>query len=268
MRSSEHEGGTAALKKGLSVLTCFSWYAPALSVSEIAAKLSLPLSTASRIVSALVETGFLDRDEDSRQLRLGSVCYYLGSLAKRSGALRTVALPYMEELRRRINETVNLYLREGRIRVCYEQLESSHNLKRSAKLGDRFPLWAGASGRCFLAFMKPEDVASILKDATPLTPNTLVDPAKVEERLRVVRTRGYEMSSAEREQGVSSVAVPIFDASNMPVACLTVSGPIPRFTESMVAELVPAAIESARAISLRLGAELGDGTTLPRPQDD
>ena len=116
--------------------------------------------------------------------------------------------------------------------------------------------------------MKPEDVASILKDATPLTPNTLVDPAKVEERLRVVRTRGYEMSSAEREQGVSSVAVPIFDASNMPVACLTVSGPIPRFTESMVAELVPAAIESARAISLRLGAELGDGTTLPRPQDD
>ena len=86
MRSSEHEGGTAALKKGLSVLTCFSWYAPALSVSEIAAKLSLPLSTASRIVSALVETGFLDRDEDSRQLRLGSVCYYLGALAKRSGA--------------------------------------------------------------------------------------------------------------------------------------------------------------------------------------
>ena len=77
-----------------------------------------------------------------------------------------------------------------------------------------------------------------------------------------------DLAGAEREQGVSSVAVPIFDASNMPVACLTVSGPIPRFTESMVAELVPAAIESARAISLRLGAELGDGTTLPRPQDD
>lgn len=224
-------------------------------MTEISRELGIPLSTASRLARALEETGFLQRDQDTRLFTPGFSCYLLGSIAKKTGGLRTMALPYMEQLRERFNETVNLYIREGDSRICYEQVESSFNLKRSAKLGDRFPLWAGASGRCFLAFMPEQEVARHLSKAVSLTPNTIMDRAVVLEKNRMLRLRGYDLSVSEREQGVSSVAAPIFDASPQPVACMTLSGPTARFSDEMVAELITALKKTCLEISLKLGAD-------------
>lgn len=224
-------------------------------MTEISRELGIPLSTASRLAKALEETGFLQRDQDTRFFTPGFSCYLLGSIAKKTGGLRTMALPYMEQLRERFNETVNLYIREGDSRICYEQVESSFNLKRSAKLGDRFPLWAGASGRCFLAFMPEQEVARHLSKAVSLTPNTIMDRAVVLEKNRMLRLRGYDLSVSEREQGVSSVAAPIFDASPQPVACMTLSGPTARFSDEMVAELITALKKTCLEISLKLGAD-------------
>jgi len=255
MKGNTKEDGASALKKGLSVLSCFSWQKSRRTLTEIARELNLPLPTAARLAKALEGQGFLEREKKSRLYSLGFQCYLLGAIAKKTGGLRTLALPCMEELRKRFNETVNLYVREGDFRICYEQVESSLNLKRSAKLGDRFPLWAGASGRCFLAFMPEEEVSRILDEAQSLTPNTILDKKVVTEKNSELRKRGYSFSLSEREQGVSSVAVPIFDASLQPVACMTLSGPTARFTEKMIHELIPALKKTCLDLSLKLGAE-------------
>ena len=198
---------------------------------------------------------FLERDAKTKQYHPGFKCSLLGAIAKKTGVLRTIASPHMEELKTRFNETVNLYLREGDFRICYEQVESSLHLKRSARLGSRFPLWAGASGRCFLAFMSKEDVDRILDDVEPLTPNTILDKETVFRKNEEVRRNGYAISVSELEEGVSSVAAPIFDASMHPVACLTLSGPTSRFSEEMIQALILALKASCRAISIKLGAE-------------
>ena len=255
MKGKAREDGASALKKGLSVLSCFTWLKSAKSLTEIARELDMPLPTAARLTKALEERGFLERDKKSKLFSLGFQCYLLGSIAKKTGGLRTIALPYMENLRKQFNETVNLYVREGDSRICYEQVESSHNLKRSARLGARFPLWAGASGRCFLAFMIEEEVRRILGQVDPLTPNTILEKETVMEKNRTLRVLGYGISVSEREWGVSSVAVPIFDASAQPLACMTLSGPTARFTEEMVRELIPALKKACLEISLKLGAE-------------
>ncbi len=255
MKGNAKEDGASALKKGLSVLSCFSWQKSRRTLTEIARELNLPLPTAARLAKALEEEGFLERNKKSKLFSLGFQCYLLGAIAKKTGGLRTMALPYMEELRKKFNETVNLYVREGNSRICFEQVESSLNLKRSAKLGDRFPLWAGASGRCFLAFMPDEDVYGILGEVESLTPNTILDRKVVLEKNSELRTRGYSLSVSEREQGVSSVAVPIFDASPQPPACMTLSGPTARFTEEMIRELIPALKKTCLELSVKLGAE-------------
>lgn len=249
------DDGASALRKGLSVLSCFSWTKTSLSLTEIAKERGFPLPTAARLAKALEEDGFLERDAKTKQYSLGFKCYLFGTIAKKTGILRSIALPYMEELKRKFNETVNLYIREGYLRICYEQVESSLNLKRSAKLGDRFPLWAGASGRCFLAFMNPEEVDRVLGDMVPLTANTILDKQAVHDKNRTLRERGFEISVSEREQGVSSVAVPICDATMLSVACMTLSGPTSRFTEEMIQELIPDLKASCLAISMKLGAE-------------
>lgn len=255
MGGKTREDGASALKKGLSVLSCFTWLKSNKSLTEIARELEIPLPTAARLTKALQDTGFLERDPKSKLFSLGFQCYLLGTIAKKTGGLRTTALPYMEELRKQFNETVNLYVREGDSRICYEQVESSHNLKRSAKLGARFPLWAGASGRCFLAFMFEDEVRRILGHVESLTPNTILHEETVMEKNRELRIQGYGISVSEREWGVSSVAVPIFDASTQPLACMTLSGPTARFTEEMVRNLIPALKKACLELSLKLGAE-------------
>ena len=249
------EDGASALKKGLAILSSFSWTKNAMTLTEIARERNLPLPTAARLIKALEEEGFLERNTKTKRYHLGFKCSLLGAIAKKTGILRMIASPYMEELRSMFNETVNLYLREGDIRVCYEQIESSFNLKRSAKLGDRFPLWAGAAGRCFLAFMKREEVDRILEEVEPLTANTILDKEQIYKKSLEVKTRGYSFSVSEREEGVSSVAAPIFDASMQPMACLTVSGPTSRFSEEMIAALIPEIKQRCLLTSLKLGAE-------------
>ena len=249
------EDGASALRKGLSVLSCFTWTRTHMSLTEIAKEVGLPLPTAARITKALEEDDFLTRDKKTKQYSLGVKCYLLGNIAKKTDILRSVALPYMEELRKRFNETVNLYVREGNFRICYEQIESSLNLKRAAKLGDRYPLWAAASGRCFLAFMDPEEVDRILDEVLPLTDNTIIDRHTVHKRNKILRERGFDTSHSEREEGVSSVAVPIFDVTMTSIACMTVAGPTARLTEKMIDELIPALKTCSYAISLKLGAE-------------
>ncbi len=156
------------------------------------------------------------------------------------------------------NETANLYISEGDFKICYEKYgknESSLNMKRSAKRGDRFPLWTGVSGRCFPVFMSPEDVDRILSQPDPLTPNTIFKKVPGKAKTTELRRLGYSMSVSEREQEVSSAAAPIFAASMQAAACMTLSGPTSRFPEEMVRPLIPMLKKTCLDISLTLGAE-------------
>lgn len=249
------ENGTAALRKGLSILSCFSWNETLLSTTEIAKKLGLSLPTVSRMLKTLKEEGFLEQNPRTKLYNLSFNCYIMGVIAKKTGVLRSASVPYMRNMKEKFNETINLYIKEDNLRICYEQIESSQYLKRSARVGDRLPLCTGASGRCFLAFMPREDVRRIMRDIKPFTQNTILDINEVFRKNQQVRERGFSVSISEREDGVSSVAAPILDISGLSVACVAISGPSLRFTPEIVDEIIPELKASCYAISLKLGAE-------------
>lgn len=258
------DNGTAALRKGLSVLKCFTWDRTSMSLKELAAVLEYPTPTVSRLVKALKEECFLEQDQRTKLYSLGLNSYILGAVAQNSGLLRNIAIPHMRVLESKYNETVNLYVREGDMRVCYAQVESTQALKRSARLGVSLPLSAGASGRCFLAFMPEEDARGIVGEPVAFTENTITDMEMIIEKLRSLRELGYTVSASERELGVSSVASPILDASSRSIACLAVSGPSLRFTDSMIEQLIPDLKLKCYEISLKMGANKKDVDFLTR----
>lgn len=246
------EDGTSSLRKAIDVLKCFDEEHDELSMTEIAQKMGFPTGTASRILNALQEEGLLERSERTRLYRLGLYCLRLGRLAGLSGVLRTHALPLMKALRDRFNETVNLYVKEGHLRVCYAQCETLSPLRRTVPLGGKFPLWAGAVGRCLLAWQPEDFVERVLDEIVPMTENTIVDKFKVRELLQRVRVDGYATSVAEREPGVAAVAVPIFDAPSSVCASMSITGPLSRYTESSVREMIVAMKEASRQLSEQL----------------
>lgn len=243
------EDGTSSLRKAIRVLKCFSEDKRRLSMTEIAQLLSLPPGTASRILNALVEENFLERDERTKLYQLGVYCLRMGKIAEVSDSLRALSLPFMEKLCDRFNETVNMYIRRGKVRVCYAQCETTSPLKRSVPLGSVFTLSAGAAARCLLAWAPMELVREVIEDIRPFTENTITEQEIFMKGLEETRHNLYSVSYAEREPGVVAVAAPIFGSPGVPCASISIAGPEIRFTKEIVAEMICALRETSLELS-------------------
>src|SRR5690606_10338757 len=116
----------------------------------------LPIGTAHRIVSQLVDWGALERDERRRYV-IGLKLFEIGALAPRAYRRRERILPFLEELFQATRENVMLTVLDGHEAVMVEHVVGHRAVTIAAGLGERLPLHASAAGHVMLAF-GPGDV--------------------------------------------------------------------------------------------------------------
>ncbi|MEG1773480.1 MAG: IclR family transcriptional regulator [Oscillospiraceae bacterium] len=237
------DANVKVIERALKMLNCFSKEKLSLSLMDIAREIDLPPSTTSRILTTLENYGYLYRDEENQRYYLGPSIARLGNLCYTHMDFRRISVPYMVELRELFNESVGLYVANKGFRVCIERIESTHPLKRILNIGDRLPLTRGASGRLLLAYQPPQVIEELLEQ----------DPYTNLERLEEIRQLGYSMSRSEREEGVVSVAAPIFDSRHKVVAALNISGPSARIDVERMKEMALRAKDYAFRISQEMG---------------
>lgn len=240
-----------SIQRALNILTCFDWDHRDLTFSEIVERIELPKSTVSRILSTLENEGFLVRDQDTARYKLGHAIYLLGLIAKQGLDIRNISIPFMENMTKLTDETSNLYLLENFERVCIAQIESPKPIKQLVKVGERFPIWAGATGRSILAQLDESIWHEMEKELVQFTEKTVVDPKQFIEDLHEIRRNGYSLSLGEKFQEVGCVAAPIFNESGV-IGCISISGPVYRFPED-VTEYAKLVTDAAQNISYRLG---------------
>lgn len=231
------------LERGLDVLDCFCQGETKLSLTEIAARVRLNPSTASRILATLEKKHYLSRNNETKKYQLGSQILCLISPAAQTFELSSVARPYIRSLFDLYNESITLYIALNGQRVCIDRIETTHSLRRVVNIGDRFSLTRGASGKVFLAWM-PEEQRKAFWNADPLIPY---------EDFSQIRRQGFAISIGEREKGVAAIAAPIFSASSQVVAALSMAGPTVRLSQTLIDQMVPSVVQTANAISKALG---------------
>ncbi|PKL25353.1 MAG: IclR family transcriptional regulator [Spirochaetae bacterium HGW-Spirochaetae-3] len=232
-----------SIERALDILDCFAPGRLDLSLTEIAKRIDLSMSTTSRIVATLENRNYLARNSDTQRYSLGSRITQIGALGLSNMELRKVALPFMRELNAIYNEGVSLYVIQGDERICVERVESTLPLRRVINVGDRHPLTRGAAGRVLLAYL-PEDRRRTLLARDQFT---------TEEALKELRHGGYTVSLGEREEGVTSIAAPVQDASCEVVGALAMSGPSVRFAGSGFSDKIAKVKKTAELISEALG---------------
>lgn len=247
----KEDSAIRSVQRAIDVLNCFSWERKELGLIEIAALIDLPKSTTFRLVQTLTINGLLKRDPRTGRYLLGTKLYYFGNIVKDGMELRRLAGPVMAEIRDETRETVNLYVLEGTRRVCIEQVESPLGLRRLARIGEHFPLWAGASGKILLAYMDPGGREKVIREALAVSSN--LNPDELLRQLPEIRQRRYSVSHGEREQGVSAVAAPIFNSEGKVEAALAVSGASARFGSDEVERFIGLVKKGADKISADLG---------------
>lgn len=224
-----------------------------LGVTEIAKQLDLSKAVVHRLLTSLRGREFVVLDEVTRRYRLGTGSLLLGLAALERLDVRGLARPAIEALSEQTGETATLSIRSGNQRIYVDQCTPAREVKMTVRIGNPWPLHAGASSKAFLAFLPPDQIDEYLaNDLDKVTDATVVDPADVRRDLEATRTRGYAASFSERLAGAASVAAPIFDHGGDVVGVMSVCGPRERFQ--------PAADESAavlmtatRDVSRKLG---------------
>lgn len=206
--------GVGVLDKAIAILDALE--DRPLALAGLVDATGIPRPTAHRLATALEAHGLVRRDEQGR-FTLGLRLVALGHAAAGEVAVTEAARPALERLRDGTGESVQLYIRDGRRRVCTLSLESPHGLRTIVPLGAVLPLDKGSAGKV----------------------------------LRGEWTRGgWAESVGEREAGVASVSAPVFDAADRVIAAVSVSGPIQRTTRNPGRRYGDEVVGAARAATL------------------
>ena len=250
----EPTAGTESSARVADVLLLFTDGPATVGVSWIARELDLSKAVVHRILQSLAGRGLVALDPASREYRLGPAAAALGARALRDSDLRTAALGLLRELRDATGETATLTTPVPGGRVYLDQVEGLHEIKMTVELGRRFPLHAGSSGKCMLAFLPEADREKLLTEPLAvLTPSTVVDPDALRTQLALIAERGYASSAGERQRDAGSIAAPVFGFAGEVIGAISVCGPKFRVTEEFVDRIAPEVTAVAARISRRMG---------------
>ena len=151
------EAGRSVTSRALAVLDAFDSATPRLSLSEIAARTGLPLTTAHRLLGELAAWGALSRRPDGRY-EVGRRLWELGLLAPVQLELRQVAAPFLLDVHTATRDTVHLAVREDLSALYVERISGRESVPVVSQVGSRLPLHATGVGKVLLAWA-PDDVA-------------------------------------------------------------------------------------------------------------
>jgi IclR family acetate operon transcriptional repressor len=224
-------------------------------VTELARRLGLHKSTASRLLATLEKRGLVEQDDESGKYRLGLVVIRLAEQAERTLDLRSLGMPELERLARTSHETTGLGVLDGDNLLTVAQADGPNLIAVGDWTGRSIPLHCGAGGKVLLAALAEREVLGVVRRGLrAYTDRTLVELEPLLEELARIRRRGYATAFGEYDPGLNAVAAPVHDARGNVVAAVYVWGPAFRVTPLRVPELATQVRRAAAAISARLGA--------------
>jgi DNA-binding IclR family transcriptional regulator len=227
-----------------------------LPLGEIARRTALQPSTVHRLISTLVERGYVVQNPASGHYLLGfKLTEVANVIARRTEQLRSLALPHLQAIQKGTGETANLTVIERSNIVYLDQVEGSRSVRMHAPIGATVPAHAAASGKAMIAFMPPKLISEILgpEPFDQVTLHTITGLEALGEELARIRRRGYAIDNEEHEPGVGCVAAPIFNHDAGVLAALSVSAPSARIHAADAAELGELIKSRADAVSGALG---------------
>lgn len=211
-------------------------------VRPAAKALGLTPSGAHRLMSGLVEEGFLQREEgDTGRYVLGIEMMLMAQRATSKWPMRNIALAPMRDMADACQEAafLNLYDPARNENIGIASVESKQDVRYVIELFQWKPLHVGAAGLAVLAFLPTDDKQRIV-DRTGLPPATarsLSAPEQLDAALEDVRRDGYAITIGQRIEGAVGIAAPIFCSRGRVLGSVGISMPEQRFSPDMEARL-------------------------------
>ena len=199
-----------------------------LGVTEVADRAGLPKSTAARAAGhARRRRARSSRSRATRRTGSGRGSSRSAAGFSLTRSLAAIARPMLIDLAEASGEAAGLAMPDGDLVHYIDQVDTLQpgpgarldRARGSRSTPCRRARCSSRSGR------RPRSSAISSEPMERFTDRTLTDADAVRERLREVRRQGYAWAIEEFEDGISSVAAPIADASGEVIAAVHVHGP-------------------------------------------
>jgi DNA-binding IclR family transcriptional regulator len=233
-----------------------------LGVNELARRIGVNASTASRLLSTLQDAGLVMRIDGGGPFRLGLKLVTLSDRVLAGLDVRALARPLLARLVAETGETATLSVPGETEAITVDFVPSPSSVVSMARVGRPSVSHATAAGKVMLAFAGTaegpgDDARRLPESLTAFTPRTITDPAALAAELDTVRARGWAEAVGERETDLAALAAPAFGRYGELAAILGVQGPAARLPAAARRTLREPLMVAAADLSAALGGPSG-----------
>ena len=225
------------------------------SLTELANRTGLNISTCHHLLATLIQRGFAAKVPGRRLYALGARMLHLGHACLQVDLPRR-AQPYLDRINEATGETVYLAALQGDSVVTLAVRESRHAVRvDTGRVGRLEAPHATSVGKAIMAWLPEDEIRRMLTGGMKrFTDKTITDFPALIESLRLVRRNGYALDREEFLPGVVCVGSAIRDQAGTVIGAISASTPSMRASEQHVALMREQVSAATRALSLEFGA--------------
>jgi len=250
----------SSLARGLSILEAFNLDQPKMGITDLAKKTGLSKSTVYRFVQTLSCLGYIIPYAEGNRYTLGPKVLGLGFSVLSNLELREIALPYLTELSKQVNETVNLAVLDGWKLIYIERIKTQQIVNINLHVGSRLELYNTAMGRVLVAGQNKEWISQYLKYLRKLPqarPYWTNKGKKLLGVLELVRKRDYAINNEEFTLGLRSVASPVRNRKEEVIGAVNIAVSSSLYSlHELKQKLIPPLKGTTQSISAAIGFEI------------
>jgi IclR family acetate operon transcriptional repressor len=242
----------ASVARALALLDEVARSESGLGVNELARRIGVNASTASRLLATLQDAGLVERSPDG-PYRLGLKLVALSDRVLGQLDVRERARPWLTWLVQETGETATLSVPGGGEAITVDFVPSSSSVVSMARLGRPSVAHATAAGKVMLAFGFDQLAFDPAVQFAAFTERTITDPAALAAELEAVRSSGIAEAVGEREPDLNALAAPVIGREGELVAILGLQAPAARLPASTRRTLRAPLRRAAGEVSRSLG---------------
>lgn len=273
---------SGVLERTLAILELLTVHPEGVPLRTIAEKLNIPASAAHRLVTEMVERGYVRQVRDQGDYGLtgklvAMVLDYMGA-----AGIVDFAQPILDRLAEVSGEFIRLAVVDGDSLTYVARAQGARGgLRYDPQVDAVAQLSCTATGQSWLMTMSDgEALDLIMKQGfgrpEAFGPNAPLTAAAMMKLLSQARARGYALTVDMFGAGLSSMAMPVRRPGEAPVGALSIAGPSVRLTPQRMQQLAPELARAVHDIALasvssplfasRRSASEAQHTARPQPQ--
>lgn len=241
----------SSVAAAIRLLKVFSEEDAELGISTLSRNLKVSKSTVHRLASTLLAEGLLEQDPVTERYRLGLGLFSLGALVRQRLSVTSVAKDMLTDLRDEVRENVELAVLKGHMVTYIYDFESPQAVRLRPRLGLSAPAIESALGMAITAFQHEDRIKELLNGSESRP--SAARRKELYREIEKIRANGFAAEEENAKLGAVCVAAPVYSADGSVSAAIGVTVPDQRVDSDRMETLVRRVVETAQAISLRLG---------------